>query len=155
MKVLKYTVAALALIVAVVIFVAPIGPLPGIFIGGSASASPQLWQDTSQIDEVRLRVAGTLPRVVIIWVVQRDNQLYVIGANGSGWISMLDQGGPVQLRIGDETYSLLASKLTEGQLPIIAAYQNKYRANYPDIVGDMGAPEDMINGASVYLLARK
>ena len=155
MKFLKYTVAALALIVAVVIFFAPIGPLPGIFIGGSASTAPQLWQDTSQIDEVRVQVAGTLPRVVIIWVVQQDNQLYVIGANGSGWISMLGQGGPVQLRIGDETYSLLASKLTEGQLPIIAAYQNKYRADYPDIGGEMGAPEDMITGASGYLLARK
>lgn len=155
LKLLKYIAAALFLILALVAVLAPIGPLPGIFIGGSASAAPQVWQDTSQVDEVRLRVTGAVPRVVIIWIVQQDNQLYVIGADGSGWVSMLGQGGPVQLRIGDATYSLLARKVTEGQLPVIAAYQNKYRADYPAIVGDMGAPEDMINGASVYLLARE
>jgi hypothetical protein len=31
----------------------------------------------------------------------------------------------------------------------------KYRADYPAMVGDMGAPEDMIYGASVYELAGK
>lgn len=155
LKFLKYIVAAVVLIIALLAMLAPIGPLPGIFIGGSASAAPRIWQDTSQVDEVRLRVAGAVPRVVIIWVVQQDNQLYVIGSNESGWVTMLGQGGPVHLRIGDATYPLLARKLTEEQLPIIASYQNKYRAGYPAIVGDMGAPEDMINGASVYLLARE
>ena len=154
MKYLKYGTSALVLVIALLVLLAPIGPLPGIFIGGSAAAAPADWGDTSGIDEVRLRVEGTVPRVVIIWVVQQENELYVIGANESGWVSRLGQGGPVNLRIGDTTYALSASVVTQNQLPIVEAYQNKYRSDYPDIVGGMGAPQDMLAGVTIFQLSR-
>lgn len=142
------------LIIALLVVLAPVGPLPGFFIGGTATEAPAVWSDTRDLHEVRLRVAGTLPRVVIIWVVQLDNELYVMGSNESGWVSMLGEGGPVELRIEGATYSLTAQRMTTGQLPIIEAYQEKYRADYPDIVSGMGAPRNMITGTSVYRLAR-
>ncbi len=154
MKYLKVGAPILLIIIAVLIFMAPLGPVPGFIIGGTATATPAIWQDTSELHEVRLRVAGTIPRVVIIWVVQLDNELYVVGSNGSGWVTMLGEGGSVELRIEGATYSLTATRLTEGQLPVFEVYQAKYRPDYPDIVDGMGEPEDMIAGASVFQLTR-
>lgn len=145
---------ALLLIIALLVALAPIGPLPGFFIGGTPAATPSVWGDTRDLHEVRLRVDGSLPRVVIIWVVQQDNELYVMGSNESGWVSMLGDGGEVSLRMEAVTYSLTAQRLTTGQLPIIAAYQGKYRADYPGIVNGMGPPENMLSGTSVYHLLR-
>ena len=154
MKYVKFGAPALVLVLLLLVVLAPIGPVPGFFIGGTASATPAVWQDTSALHEVRLRVDGGIPRVVIIWLVQLDNELYVVGANGSGWVSMLGGGGPVTLRIEDSSYELTASPVTSGQLPILEAYQNKYRADYPDIVAGMGSPQEMIAGAAVFRLAR-
>ena len=47
-----------------------IGPMPGFFIGGQPTPVPKAWPDTSKVDEILLKLPGTPPRVVIIWVVQ-------------------------------------------------------------------------------------
>lgn len=153
-QLIKTGVTGLLLIMALLVALAPIGPLPGFFIGGTPTSAPAVWNDTGDLLEVRLRVEGTLPRVVIIWVVQLDNELYVMGSNESGWVSMLGDGGPVELRIEEATYSLTAQRMTSGQLPIIEAYQEKYREDYPGIVNNMGSPQDMLSGTSVYQLVR-
>lgn len=154
MKYLKHGAGALGLIIVLFVVLAPIGPLPGFFIRGTAAAVPAQWQDTSGLHEVQLRIGGGVPRVVIIWVVQVDNELYVVGANDSGWVSKLGDGGPVSLRIEGSTYELNATRLSSGQLPVVEAYQEKYRADYPDIVGGMGSADNMIAGAAVFRLSR-
>jgi len=93
-----------------------------------------VWPDTAKIDEVKLKVPGTLPRVVIIWVVQHQGELHVVGAPDSGWVQRLGVGGPVELRIEDKTYALNAVRLTEAWQPVLVAYTEKYRPDYPDIV---------------------
>ena len=133
-KMAKTVATALLLIASLLITLAPIGPLPGFFIGGTPTAAPADWGDTSDLLEVRLRVDGSIPRVVIIWVVQLDSELYVMGSKDSGWVSMLGDGGQVELRIESATYTLMAQRLSEGQLPVIEAYQEKYREDYPEIV---------------------
>ena len=125
------------LIVAIVIWRAPIAMLPGFFIGGSATPAPSSWEDTSTIDEVRLKVGGVIPRVVIIWIVQVDGELYVTGAKDSGWVTRLGDGGDAELRIGDNTYPVVAERQSENLDELITALYDKYRPNYPDIVGDM------------------
>ena len=80
LTILKKIISVVLLIVAIVIWLAPIAMLPGFFIGGSATPAPSSWEDTSTIDEVRLKVGGVIPRVVIIWIVQVDGELYVTGA---------------------------------------------------------------------------
>ncbi len=153
-KMAKTVATAFLLAAALLITLAPIGPLPGFFIGGTATDTPAVWPDTSDLDEVRLRVGGTIPRVVIIWLVQLDNQLYVMGSNDSGWVSMLGEGGPVNLRMEGSTYTLMAQRMTEGQLAVIEAYQEKYRADYPGIVDGMGSAQEMLPATSVYQLMR-
>ena len=68
-------IAFVAAILATLVFVTPIGPMPGFFIGGQPTPVPKAWPDTSKVDEILLKVPGILPRVVIIWVVQVDSAL--------------------------------------------------------------------------------
>jgi hypothetical protein len=153
MKVLKIVALGLAVIVAILAWVSPVGPMPGIFIGGTPSPLPDVWSDTRQVHEIELEVSGGLvPRVVIIWVVQVDGDLHVVGFKGSGWTSALGTGGSIRMRMGDKTYELDAHLVTSGWQPILEAYLDKYRADYPDIVEGFPALEEAKEIASVYRL---
>jgi hypothetical protein len=128
--------------------------MPGFFIGGSATTAPSTWEDTSTIDEVRLKVGGTIPRVVIIWIVQVDGELYVTGAKDSGWVTRLGDSGDAELRIGDNTYPVVAERQTENLDELIGAWYDKYRPNYPDIVGDMSEVSTEPRSYAIFKLAR-
>ena len=137
MKILKVIIAVALLALVVVALVAPIGPLPGVFIGGEHTAPPASWPDTSGVHEIRLKVPGTLPRVVTIWVIDHEGELHVVGRRDSGWVKMIGQGTPVEMRLGDRTYSLNATPLTEGWQAVLEAYVAKYKPLYPEIVAGM------------------
>ncbi len=154
MKILKISAAAVAVLLIILAVAAPIGPVPGFFIGGTPTAPPPTWPDTADVDEIRLRVPGTLPRAVIIWVVDHQDELYVVGARGSGWVSMLGEGGPVHMRLGDETYALTATPVVAGWQPVLEAYVEKYRADYPDIVAGFPPIEEAENQVAVFRLER-
>ena len=64
-----------------VAWLAPIGPMPGFIIGGTAAETPASWGDTSKTDQIRLEVQGDIPRVVIVWVVQVNGDLHVVPSN--------------------------------------------------------------------------
>ena len=154
MKVLKVALLAMAAILIGLVVTAPIGPLPGILIGGTSTQAPTQWPDTSSVHEIRLKVPGTLPRVVIIWVIDHGGDLHIVGASDSGWVRMLGAGGPVEMRLGDETYSLKAIPVTEGWQPVLDAYVEKYRPDYPDIVAGFPSVEDAKGQMSVFRLDR-
>ena len=143
----------LAMLVAAVV-AAPFGPLPGIIIGGTPAEPPLQWQDTSSVHEIQLRVPGTLPRVVNLWVIEIDDELYIVGEKASGWVSMIGEGGPVEMRLGDDTYSLTALPVEEGWQPIYQAYLDKYRPDYPDLVGEFPSPEEDDGTGAIFRLSR-
>ena len=151
---LKKLTSAVILIGAAVIWLAPIAMMPGFFIGGSTTPAPSTWEDTSTIDEVRLKVGGNIPRVVIIWIVQVDGELYVTGAKDSGWVTRLGDSGDAELRIGDNTYPVVAERQTENLDELIGAWYDKYRPNYPDIVGDMSEVSTEPRSYAIFKLAR-
>ena len=154
MKALKIVLAVVAVVVIAAAAAAPIGPMPGFFIGGNETPAPAEWPDTSTVDEITLKVPGALPRVVIIWVVEHNGDLHVAGARDSGWTAMLGGGGPVEMRLGDNTYALNATPVTEGMAEVLAAWIAKYEPNYPDIVADFPAPEEAGECVAVYRLER-
>ena len=155
MKALKIAIPILAILGALLVWLLPIGPAAGIFIGGSDSTTPDTWPDTSSVHEIKLKVAGNiLPSVVIIWVTQIENSIYVVGAKDSGWVSKLGTGGPVQMRLVNDTYTLQASLVTTGWQPILEAYQDKYRPDYPDIVNGFPTIEEAATSIAVFKLAR-
>ena len=153
MSKLKIASSILLLLVVSFIWLAPIGPVPGLFIGGTESIAPESWGDTSSVHEIRLKVnGGSLPRVVIIWMVQVEDRLYIVGSKESGWVSMLGQGGPVEMRIGSDTYRMNASVVTENWQLILERYQDKYRPDYPDIVSGFPSIEEAAHTISVFNL---
>ena len=153
MKALKIVALAVVVVVVVVVLAAPLGPLPGIFIGGSEAPVPASWGDTSAVEEIMLEVGeGMIPRVVIIWVVQVDGELHVVGAKDGGWTSMLGDGGPVRMRMKGATYTMQAERITDGMQAIFEAYVNKYRSGYPEIVAEFPAIEEAGETTSVYRL---
>lgn len=153
MKILKIVALILIAAVAVLVVVAPLGPLPGIFIRGTQTPLPATWQDTRGIHEIKLKVGeGAIPRVVIIWVVQVDGDLHVVGAKDSGWTTAIGDGGPVRMRMGDETYDMQATLVTREWQPILEAYVEKYETDYPDIVGGFPAIEEAEGTISVFRL---
>lgn len=147
MKILKAGIATLLVMFAAYVVFAPIGPVPGVMIGGTESSTPETWPDTSGTHEILLEVPGTIPRVVTIWLIQYEGDIYVVGAGDSGWVRMLSQGGPVRMRLGDNTYALRAVAVTDNHVPILTAYADKYRPDYPDIVASFGSIEEANVGA--------
>ena len=138
----------------VLALLAPIGPMPGFLIGGEAAENPAQWPDTSDVHEILLKVPGTLPRVVIIWVIDHRGELYVLGASDSGWVKMIGAGSPVQMRLEGKTYDLHATPVTQGYESVAAAYMDKYRPDYPEIVGGFPSPEEAAGLISVFRLNR-
>ena len=152
MKALKILVPWCLVLLIALAFFAPIGPLPGFLIGGASSEVPGSWGETAGIHEITLEVPGPLPRVVIIWVVQSEGDLYILGARDSGWVSMLGRGGPVRMRMEDNTFSMNATLLDTGWEPIIKAYLAKYRSGYPEIVDGFPSLDDAAGSISVFRL---
>jgi hypothetical protein len=154
MKALKIAMPATLVLLLVLALVAPIGPMPGFIIGGTAAEAPEQWGDTSDVHVIMLKVPGTLPRVVTIWVIEHDGELHVVGSKGSGWVTMIGEGSPVEMRLGDTTYALDASLVTEGWQQILEAYVAKYRADYPDIVAGFPSLEEAEELVAVFRLDR-
>ena len=154
MKFLKILAPLCLVLLVALVFVAPVGPLPGIFIGGAPSEVPSSWGETSGIHEITLEVPGPLPRVVIIWVVQLEGDLYIVGSRKSGWVSMLGEGGSVRMRMEDKTYSLNAALLDTGWERAMEDYRAKYRSDYPRIVDGFPSLDDAAASFSVFRLSR-
>ena len=153
MKVWKIGVSLVAVVLFALVVRLPIATTPGFFIGGSASSAPVTWADTSSTHEIKLRVEGTIPRVVIIWFVEIDNELYIVGETDSGWVSMLGNSGLVQMRLEDSTYPLQANVVTSGEEEIVQGWLGKYEADYPEFV-NTSASEEFLEYSSVYRLSR-
>ena len=145
-------IAFVAAMLATLVFVTPIGPMPGFFIGGQPTPVPKAWPDTSKVDEILLKVPGTLPRVVIIWVVQVDSALYVVGSRSSGWVQRIADGANVEMRLSGNTYALAAVPIRQELERVVNAYKNKYRADYPDIVAGFPALEEAGDQFGVFRL---
>ena len=145
-------IAFVAAMLATLVFVTPIGPMPGFFIGGQPTPVPKAWPDNSKVDEILLKVPGILPRVVIIWVVQVDSALYVVGSRSSGWVQRIADGANVEMRLSGNTYALAAVPIRQELERVVNAYKSKYRADYPDIVAGFPTLEEAGDQFGVFRL---
>jgi hypothetical protein len=151
LKILSIAVLAAAVFVALA---APIGPMPGFFIGGESTPAPTTWPDTSNVHEIKLKVPGTLPRVVTIWVVDHESELHVVGSRESGWVMMIGEGSPVEMRIENQTYALNAIAVTDGWQAVLEDYVAKYQPDYPEIIAGFPKVEEAGDSVAVYRLSR-
>ncbi len=137
---LTISIAAVVIVVAGLAVVAPIGPLPGVWLGGRSVPPPDDWSALDLPQTVQLQtVGGLLPRVVNLWIVQHDADLYVLGNPASGWVQAATANPMVALRIGDSAYTLRAQRVQAAGA--YAAYRRRYQADFPDLVASLPPPE--------------
>ena len=98
------------------------------------------------------RCRASRPRVVTIWVIEYTGDLYVVGSPDNGWTSRIGDRGKVAMRLGDNTYSLVATRTTVELEEIITAYAAKYIDDYPDIVNSFPSVEEAKGLAAVFRL---
>jgi len=156
MRVLKVIFALLLVALVIAAVAAPIGPMPGIVISGTAVEVPTKWGDTSHVHEIQLQIGdGPFGRTVNIWTVQIDGDLYVTGQKDSGWIRGIGAGSLVRMQMEGNLYELTASPITEGQVEVITAWLEKYAPHYPDIMDGFPAPEDSVRTSAVVRLTAR
>ncbi|MEQ8691313.1 MAG: hypothetical protein RIC89_10815 [Pseudomonadales bacterium] len=156
MKFLKIGAAILLVGVVVAALLAPIGPMPGFLIGGEPTAVPASWGDTHSVHEIQLQVGnGPIGRTVIIWTVQQDGDLFVVGDPRRGWASGIGEGSPVRLLLQGKLYELQATPITQGKIEVLRAWLAKYAPDYPEIVEGFGAPEEGAKMAAVFRLTAR
>ncbi len=151
---------ALILIPGIVIAVAaPLGPLPGFRLGGSEAVAPERWSSVTLPDEVRLAsYSGLLPHVVIIWVVEHDDSLFVVGDPSSSWVKGTTAAPDIDLRIGDAVYAMRANRLPAGHplmVDVLQAYIDRYKEDYPDIIAGFPPMEEFSQGGAVFELSSR
>ena len=152
---LTYVLVALMVILLGVALAAPIGPMPGIRLGGSPATVPAQWSSVDLPEEVLLATsAGVLPHVVIIWVVESDDRLYLIGDPASTWVEGVTASPDVQLRIGDNVYDMQATRI-EGRQDLFQMYIDRYKDNYPDIIASFPPIEQFAQGGALFELAAR
>lgn len=132
---------------------APIGPVPGLLIGGNAAPPPPQWSRVELPQQVQIQAAdGGLSRVVNIWIVEHDNALYVLGARDGGWVKATQEAGRVNLRLGDNTYALSATPVESVDEAIFDEYTERYAADYPEIVAGMPRGAELAETGVVFRL---
>lgn len=135
---------------------APIGPMPGFRLGGSPAPAPAQWSAVTLPDEVLLATpGGLLPHVVIIWIVEFDERLYVVGAPDSNWVVRATHSPDVRLRIGDDVYDMRATRVQSPRPDILKEYVDRYDDDYPDIIERFPPVEEFAKNAALFELASR
>ncbi|MDP6375914.1 MAG: DUF2255 family protein [Pseudomonadales bacterium] len=153
---LTYVLVAFVVVSLGVALAAPIGPMPGIRLGGNSATAPARWSSATLPEEVHLATyAGTLPHVVIIWVVETDNRLYVIGAPDSTWVEGATRSPDVRLRIDENVYDMRATRIESSRQDVFQAAIDRYKDNYPEIIAGFPPIAEFSQGAALFELSRR
>ena len=125
----------------------PIGPTPGLAIGGEEQAPPADFAFVQDHDLILIRTffGGWLPQVHNIWGVGVEDGIYAVAVPGARWRARLNEDPNVLVRVGDNTYELAAARVTDPEViqRVFDAYQEKYGPQLEEILGRPGTIEDM------------
>lgn len=150
---LTYVLTVLVVALIIVVIAAPIGPMPGIRIGGTPTQAPAAWSATELPDEIQLATYdGPLPYVVTIWIVESGGGLYVVGAPESTWVEKATSSPDVRVRINDALYDMRAARMPPGRVDVLQAYVDRYKADYPDIIDDLPPLDELAQGSALFEL---
>ena len=123
--------------------------------GGNPAAAPASWSAVTLPEEVKLATdSGLWPYVVIIWIVEADDRLYLVGAPDSTWVQNATRSPEVKLRMGDDVYDLKATRV-DGRVEILERYVDRYREDYPDIIASFPPMEEFAAGAALFELSAR
>ena len=125
----------------------PIGPMPGLAIGGQEQPAPDdfAFAQEHELLSVRTFFGGWLPQVHYIWGVGVDDGVYAIAVPGASWRARINDDPDVLLRVGDSYYNLTAARVDDAmdKQRVFDAYIAKYGPQLEEILGRPGTIEDM------------
>ena len=125
----------------------PIGPMPGLAIGGQEQPAPDDFAFAQEHDLLLVRTffGGWLPQVHTIWGVGVDDGIYAIAVPGASWRARINDDPDVLLRVGDTYYSLTAARADDAtdKQRVFDAYIAKYGPQLEEILGRPGTIEDL------------
>jgi len=107
----------------------PILVMPGGALSGTAAPAPGDWAWTDEVSTIQLETRPEDPYSVNIWVVAKDDTLFVhAGKNRSAWVENMEADPAVRVRIGEKIFEMTASRV-EDQKEFDAfadGYEKKY-----------------------------
>jgi len=125
----------------------PIGPMPGLAIGGEEQPPPNDFAFVQEHELLLIRTyfGGWLPQVHYIWGVGVDDAIYAIAVPGASWRARIDDDPNVLLRVGDSYYNLTATRANDAadKQRVFDAYIAKYGPQLEEILGRPGTIEDL------------
>ena len=125
----------------------PIGPMPGLAIGGDEQPAPDDFAFVQDHDLLMVRTlfGGWLPQVHYIWGVGVGDAIYAVAVPDASWRARLDTDPNVLLRVGDSHFSLTATKVNDVEETQAAfdAYMDKYGPQLEEIIGHPPTIEDV------------
>jgi len=123
----------------------PIGPVPGMMLGGTVQAAPDDFtfaNDRAAHDLVQIETEmwGSIPQVHNIWGVGVGPAMYVFGDEEGGWRPRAVEAGQVRLRIGDAVFEFSVAEMQEAPedelQAVFDAYAAKYNPEFDEIVAE-------------------
>ena len=153
MRALKTTLGIIAALIVVMLLAGPLGPLPGLFIGGEEQTPPDVWVAAELPDTVQAKPASY--GAVNLWIIEDNNNLYLFGEGDSWWVGALRHQPAMKLRLSNATYNLHARELDQPDPRLYDKYVARYAEDYPDIVSELPSPEDAIAHGAVFELTRR
>lgn len=125
----------------------PIGPMPGLAIGGEERAAPDNFEFVQDHDLILIRTyyGGWFPQVHNIWGVGVGNGIYAIAVPGASWRARVMDDPNVLLRVGDAHYELVAATVNDPEETrrVFDVYIAKYGPQLEEILGRPGTIDDM------------
>jgi hypothetical protein len=125
----------------------PIGPMPGLNIGGDEQPPPDdfAFVQDHELLTVRTLFGGWLPQVHNIWGVGVGDAIYAAAVPGASWRARIDDDPNVLIRVGDNHYELTATEVSDANEIQAAfdAFVEKYGAQLEEVTGHPPTIEDM------------
>jgi hypothetical protein len=125
----------------------PIGPMPGLNIGGEQQPAPDDFAFVQDHDLLMIRTlfGGWLPQVHYIWGVGVEDAIYAVPVPGASWRARLDDDPNVLMRVGEGYYELTATPVADTATTQAAfdAYVSKYGSQLEGVTGHPPTLEDM------------
>lgn len=105
-----------------------------VFAGGQLTGTerpvPPSWDFTKEVDTLQIETRPADPYSVNVWGVASNGNFYVAASDSgeAAWASAIEAQPQVRLRIGDDIYSLIATRVDDPREleNVIDAYLDKY-----------------------------
>lgn len=117
----------------------PMGPMPGLAVGGTESEVPATFDvvATANLVQIKTHRWGWLPQVHHIWAVGIDDAIYAVGVPGASWRERVTSDPNVHIRVGEATYALVANEVSSDaeRQRAFTVYVDKYAGELEEILG--------------------